>query len=370
MIKCVAIYPHHIDDTYKDKVSETVSLAFKHGFNEIFTTLHLPEYSLDEQFSCFEIIAEETRKYNLDLMVDIGGNFIKQLLNDEDKLNKIKESKLDFIRLDYGYNLEQVKKLYNLLKVRGFVINASMYTKKQIDETIVAFKDIDPNIEIRAFHNFYVRKESGLDDLFATKQDSYFEEYNIPIYYCIPTHSNPRGPVFEGLCTIEKHRYLPLKDIITDLVVNHDLKAFLMADEWLNEEEFNEVETVLNKLENKDNKILVEFFETASNSEKDIVLGKHIFRYDSPLSNIRSRSSRQMAEFASSIDPSNTIERKAGYITVDNSLYKRYSGEMQVILKDMDKDERVNVVAKLVNNDDVYKLLQFKNNKEFIFIEK
>lgn len=368
MIKCVAIYPHQIDETYIEKVNETISLAFKHEFNEIFTTIHLPEYSLDQQLSCLEIIAEQTKKYDMDLVVDIGGKYINELLDDDNKINKIKQYNIDYIRLDYGYDINQVKSLYMLLNIKGFVINASMYDRNKLAKIIESFKQIDNNIKIRACHNFYVRKESGLDDVFASRQDSYFEEYDIPVYYFIPTHSNPRGPIYEGLCTIERHRYMSIKDIIVDLYKKHNLKAFIMADEWLSENEFNEIETITNKLENKDNNIQVEFFDGVSEQEKEIVLGKHIFRYDSPSECLRSLSSRQMAEFASSIEKNNTIPRKTGYITIDNELYKRYSGEMQVILKDMDEDERINVVGRIVNEDDLYKLLHYKDNVEYNFI--
>lgn len=370
MIKCVALYPHEINEEYKKKVSETIALAFKYGFNEIFTTLHLPEYSFIQQFNCFEIIASEAKKYNLELTVDLGGSFINDVLNDEEIINKIKKYNLDFIRLDYGYDMKQVKELYEALNIQGFVINASTYSKQEVNKIISNFKSIDENIKIRACHNYYIRKESGLDEAFASRQDSFFEEYDIPVYYCIPTKSCPRGPLHLGLCTIEKHRDMKLEDIFIDLLANHNLNAFMMADEWLKEEEFIKVETILNSYADNDKKIMIEFFDGTSDKEKNIVLGKHMFRYDSPLSNIRSQSSRQMAEFATKIIENNTIERKKGYITIDNRLYKRYSGEMQVIIHDLDADERVNVVAKLVNENDIYKLLNYKLGYEYTFEEE
>ena len=103
--------------------------------------------------------------------------------------------------------------------------------------------------------------------------------------------------------------------------------------------------------------------------EKNIVLGKHIFRYDSPSNLLRSVSSRQMAEKARLIKPNNVIERKCGCISIDNELYKRYSGEMEVVLKDKEADERVNVVG-YINNDDLYKLSAYKDGMSYDFIEE
>ena len=61
MIKCVAIYPNHITEDYIGKVKESVSRAYQHHFDEIFTTIHLPEYTLEEQMECFCLIAKEAK---------------------------------------------------------------------------------------------------------------------------------------------------------------------------------------------------------------------------------------------------------------------------------------------------------------------
>ena len=37
MYKCVAIYPHEINKEYLLKVNNTIDMAFKYGFNEVFT---------------------------------------------------------------------------------------------------------------------------------------------------------------------------------------------------------------------------------------------------------------------------------------------------------------------------------------------
>ncbi len=46
MIKCVAIYPDYITEEYIRRVEESVRRASKHHFDEIFTTVHLPEYTI------------------------------------------------------------------------------------------------------------------------------------------------------------------------------------------------------------------------------------------------------------------------------------------------------------------------------------
>lgn len=46
-----------------------------------------------------------------------------------------------------------------------------------------------------------------------------------------------------------------------------------------------------------------------------------------------------------------TIVRKKGSITIDNELYGRYAGEMQVAINDLSVDEKVNVVGMVVEED-------------------
>jgi hypothetical protein len=294
------------------------------------------------------------------------------ILNSEKDLNRMKEIPFDFVRLDYGYDAKQIQRLYEELDLSGFVLNASMFDKEEILRQVKILKQIDPKMEIRTCHNFYPRKDTGLDEVFAIRQDSYFRDLGIPVYYCVPTHSNPRGPLYEGLCTLEKHRYAPLREILCDLYLDHHIEALMMSDEWLSEEEFMEVDRTLSLLSeplNETIEIGVLLAGTITGKEKEIVLQEHAFRYDSGLAILRSRSSRQMAEFASAIEKNDAVEREAGAITIDNSLYKRYSGELQVVLKKQDADERVNVIGKVKDSDDLIRLARFREGIRYVFVE-
>lgn len=372
MIKCVAIYPNHITEDYIGKVKESVSRAYQHHFDEIFTTIHLPEYTLEEQMECFSLIAKEAKQYGLEVTVDIGGLYITQILNDEEKLEFLKKIPFDFIRLDYGYDAKQVGNLYEQLDIRGFVFNASIYSQMEVDEIMTFFKTVAQDIEIRACHNFYIRETTGIDGEYALRQDSYLKKYKVPIYYCVPSYSNPRGPLHLGLCTLEKHRNQSIRNVLADLYLNYNLTAFMMADEWLSEAEYKEVEETLDVLTSELSKevvIDVEFFPNVSKEEKDIVLKNHTFRNDSPGQFLRSQSSRQMAEFGCVIEKNHTVLRKEGMITIDNKMNKRYSGELQVIMKEACEDEGVNVVAKIVYANDLLKLMRFREGISYRFRE-
>jgi hypothetical protein len=372
MIKCVAIYPDYITEEYIRRVEESVRRASKHHFDEIFTTVHLPEYTIEEQMKGIALIAKEAKKYYLDITVDVGGECIEQILNDSEKLAFFKKIPIDFIRLDYGYDENQVKSLYEQLNIRGIVLNASIYSQKEVDKIMTFFQSISENIEIRACHNFYIREESGIDSEYALRQDSFLKKYEIPIYYCIPSYANPRGPLHMGLCTLEKHRNKRIRNILSDLYLNYNLTAFMLADEWISEDEYEEVEKTIEVLTatlSKEVAIDIQFLENVTKKEKEIVLGTHIFRNDSPEQFLRSQSSRQMAEIGSLIEKNHTVLREEGMITIDNKLNKRYSGELQVITRRACRSEKVNVVAKLIHPYDLLKLLRFREGISYRFCE-
>lgn len=370
MLRCLAIYPHDINDNYINNIKNTLKLANKYNYQEIFTTIHLPEYSFENQIRCLKLLFNEMKHYSFDLTVDVGGEYFKYILSDKTILNDIK---IDYIRLDYGFDFKQVRDLYYLLKLKGFVLNASIYNDKEFENIINELNKIDHNISIRACHNYYIKEESGIDDIYAFKQDDYISKYNIPIYYCIPTYSNPRGPLYKGLCTIENHRFKSIIYIISDLVLNHNSSAYMIADEWLSEDEFIEIEKIFKYLYmdlSKIEIIKIKFFNNISDDERRIVLKEHVFRNDSPFNSLRSTSSREMAESGELINKNNIFDIKPGYITINNKLLKRYSGELEVSMIDKKAKEDTNVIARIVDKYDLIKLWRFKENIKYRFVEE
>jgi hypothetical protein len=49
----------------------------------------------------------------------------------------------------------------------------------------------------------------------------------------------------------------------------------------------------------------------------------------------------------SEIPAFNCVNRKLYDVTIDNSNFKRYAGEINIVLQDLPNDERVNVIGKL-----------------------
>ena len=77
-------------------------------------------------------------------------------------------------------------------------------------------------------------------------------------------------------------------------------------------------------------------------------------RPDSPRWLVRYQESRKYAAAGGPVEPAGCGPRPRGTVTMDNRLYGRYSGEIQLIREDLPADERVNVIGRL---DERYLLL-------------
>ena len=359
--RCIAIYPEkEINEQSVARWKDYIALACRYGFNEVFSTMHLPELTLKQQVEGVITLADTVKAQGLEFTVDIGGPFITGILADEELLEKVAATGIDFIRLDYGYDHQQVRQLWQKLHIKGFAINASIYREEEMERELAFFSALE-GAEVRTCHNFYPREETGINREFALNQDRFIKRHGLPVYYCIPSHTHPRGPVFKGLPTIEKHRYMNLTDVVLDLIYDYMADGIMLADEFACEQELSAIQTVV---EGKPLTVRI----SCDDKYDSLLIKDHVFRYDSNFCAIRSKSSRQMAEFASRVEPENCQPRHPGDVTVDNERYERYSGEVQVVMEELPADKRVNVAGH-VNPDDFNRLRYYREGLTYHFVK-
>ena len=94
---------------------------------------------------------------------------------------------------------------------------------------------------------------------------------------------------------------------------------------------------------------IISIHATSETKDFNLVECVHINREDPSRDAIRSAQAR--FKNIPNIIPENTIEREMGTITVDNNKYGRYMGETQIMLKSLLRDEKVNVVGRVVKED-------------------
>jgi hypothetical protein len=103
------------------------------------------------------------------------------------------------------------------------------------------------------------------------------------------------------------------------------------------------------------------FKKDISEQEKEIINKVHRARIDRSEYLLRSTKYRG----ATGIKPNNTKKRSKYDLTIDNDLMKRYSGELNIVLQDLEEDKAVNVVGRVVLSD--FSLEYLKTQVPFVF---
>lgn len=352
----ISLYP---TDLSMDEIKDYIEKAAKLGYEIIFTSLHIPEFSLDQQvdFLCeTSKIAHDNSMY---LVSDVRGSVLKDIYKDYGLKAKFKEIGLSALRIDFELQ-EGVLAIVSDFGISDVYVNASTMDRKTIEETLKLTEKY--GLKLKACHNFYPRPETGLSVEFFNKQNSLFKENNIEVSAFLPSTHKPRGPINEGLPTLETHRHMAFSKASWHMATFEHIDEILIGDLMASSDE-------LSILSEVNDDVIILKINILDDSFRDALLTKvHPIRYDSGEYQVRLDGFRSMASYSGEkVKPNNTVERPEGSITVDNSLYGRYQGEVQIVTKDLDQDEKVNVVA-AIEYEDLFKLEYLRNYSSVKFI--
>ena len=238
------------------------------------------------------------------------------------------------LRIDYGFTRQEIEAMAEKMPI---VLNASTTTAE--DAAAIAAKG-NP---VMAMHNFYPRPETGLDEDYLRETTENLRQAGLKVLAFIPGDAQKRGPVYEGLPTLEAHRKVLPSAAFADLVLNYGMEEIFVGDPGLSEKETERIhrfcrEGVLS--------IPCEIHENWHH------LYDQVFtcRVDSPKWLVRFLESRIYSCQGEMTEPYNCAERNVGSLTIDNIRYGRYSGEIMLIRSDLPADDRVNVIGQVPEN--------------------
>lgn len=303
---------------------ERIAMAGKMGVKRAFTSLHIPEESGDLAGRAMTLL-QCAKDAGIEVYADVSLKTPGHL--GLDSLFALKSLGVSGLRLDDFFENELILKLAAEFKL---ALNASILFEDDIRALLDGGLKAD---QLLAWHNFYPRVETGLSDWFFQKQNELFGKYGIPVSAYIPGDGEKRGPLFEGLPTLEEHRDM------NPFVAALELAHFGVEDIYIGDPEVSA--TLLKRLidfhENNHVAIRMEGFQE----------GEFKLRPDFARDVLRLMDTRSVDPIA----PSNTTERIVGSITRDNDRYGRYRGEVQITLCDLPADDRVNVVGRVFEED-------------------
>lgn len=310
------------------------------GFKSIFTSLHIPEDNPELLVSTLKKLAKQTTRLNMELICDISNTSIKNLGLSIETLPVLNEWGVTGLRLDYGFEPEIISQLSRQMKIalNASTIDDNLY--KQLQVTGLDFKRVE------AWHNYYPRPETGLDKEWFIQRNTWLKERGFLVTAFIPGDDRLRGPLFKGLPTLENHRnmapflaYMDLKSCLVDKV--------LLGDPSIKPETLSQFITYQN------GEIPLRCtITTKCKASIELVNLKHRNRMDPARDGIRSETTRSYAQQdGKKLTSENTINREIGSITIDNELYGRYRGELQIVKRPLEADEKVNVIGNIIRED-------------------
>ena len=304
------------------------------GLTTVFTSLHIPE---DDQKVVLKRLAELTKwcqNLETDIIADVSKEGLEKLGILLDNEKQVASLRLTGLRVDDGVSLATIAKLSQKMPI---ALNASTIN----EDDITALREHGASFEnLQAWHNFYPRPETGLDENWLAQKNNWLHQMNLETMAFVAGDDVLRGPIHAGLPTLEKQRgenplaaTLELKQLGCDHI--------FIGDPSLTPDMINCFKNYTKKkiITLHVNENLPELFNYEWHNRPDVA--RDVIR----LTEGRSR------QFFNT-DPQTTVSsRPKGTITCDNKLYLRYQGELQITKRDLPADERVNVLGQVVPQD-------------------
>lgn len=349
-----------MDNSLKENLNY-MKKAHEYGFDRIFTSLHIPEAEYEKAVDEFYEITKLADKLEMKIIADISPRAFGYLNADMNDLKSLSDLNIYGLRVDFGFSPSEIAAFTRNPYGLKVEINASTVTERFLRE----FEKNNPNYEmIQACHNYYPRLNTGISEELFLKKNDLLMKYDIEIGAFIPSQTQKRGPIYEGLPTLEVHRFINpcigAKHLLA-LGIDNVFFGDSIADDY-------ELKAV-GQLDEKLIELNIELM-TANEIAKKIIFSEyHENRPDCASDVIRCAGSIDKLEKNDTIFPENNIERKKGYITIDNKDYLRYCGELQICTRDLPYDKRVNIVGKVIE-EEIFLLDYINEETRFRFIEK
>jgi uncharacterized protein len=345
----ISIYLSESDTFNQDWIQK----AATKGFQYIFTSLHIPEEKDISFVKKVKQLGEWAQETHMEVMADVSPSSLERLGLRFEELPLLKDWGISGVRMDYGFTAKQIAWLSHSLKIG---LNASTVDEAQLNELLN--EGLLPN-QSEAWHNFYPKPFTGISKQALKDRNALFHRYGIKTMGFIPGDDRLRGPLHDGLPTIEDHRgispiraALELQELGTDKICLGDLN---FSEETL-----------------KDFKYLFEgavpIYATLNKGYENLSYTIHTNRMDAAQYVIRSVESRSM-NLVYSQEPFSKGVFETGTITVDNCLYGRYAGELQICLENLPANPKVNVAGS-VREESLSLLKKIGSGQKFILLEK
>lgn len=310
-----------------------IDILHMRGIKKLFTSLHIPEENPKQTLIGLKKILSKIQLNHMTLTVDVSAGTLEQYgLSKEEATAFFTDLGVTSLRMDYGFSHKEIKQLSDTFEI---VLNASTITEETCQSLIETGLDLT---NITVCHNYYPRENTGLDLAFFLRRNQFLKEKGFTIQAFIPGDLKKRGPIYAGLPTLEAHRgtdpllaYLELKE-------HYLVDEVLIGDIMMTEDALDRI------VKWEKEHLMVLPVQLLSKDLPENFYAIHRNRQDVARDVVRSEDSRVVLK-TKEIQPRAVKDRPIGTVTLDNDLYRRYKGELQITKRALPADDKVNVLA-------------------------
>ena len=318
-----------------------VAKAKAAGCRYAFTSLHIPEEEgIDYRAETVRLL-KLCKDAGIDLIADISPVTLKKLgITD---FTGLEELGITYVRLDFGFS---AKETVALSKRFHIVFNASTISREDIIAWQAAGADFT---RFTACHNFYPKRFSALSLERVAKINERLKTQGFQTMAFVPGETY-RGPLHEGLPTVESHRGDTGDKLVCDMLALYDAAAdvVMIGDSDVSHGVWNRIRQLSENCLEIRVKLSPEYEYLYDRDQHD--------RLDSSEYFIRSQESRLWDDapvYGPTVKPVESAVESvpAGTVLVSNSAYGRYAGELSIARTELPLDARDTVAGHVVAAD-------------------
>ncbi len=230
----------YLNKKIDDGTREYIRKMKRSGFEGIFTSIHIPEEDITSCKQNLQELGKIAKEQNVSVMVDIDQSSLKKLKISMNTIPNLKKAGITGLRIDDKLPIEKIAELSNSIEIG---INASTFSEEELKELLLL------NVKrenVQAWFNFYPSPDTGISQQFLEQQVRMFKKYGFTTQAFFAGDENLRGPLYEGLPTLEKQRYYsPLASILE--LQNMGVDLVYVGDGGISEDSLKQIDTYKNK---------------------------------------------------------------------------------------------------------------------------
>jgi len=312
--------------TGPDRNAEIIKKAHRAHMKYAFTSLQIAEENTKNGREQISSLLGLCKKFGISLIADVSPYTLKKM--GYSNFKDLKKTAISYLRVDYGFSCEELVELSHDFHL---VFNASTLKEDEIAELQRLHADFT---KFSTCHNFYPKPLTGLSVERVEKINERMHSLGMKTMAFVAGDKSFRGPLHQGLPTLEKQRNSHVLLNMLQLFQECDTDICLVGDIDVSDTVYRQIQELAEGYISLQAEIKPEYRFLAE-----------IIHHDRPDSSdyvIRSQESRKYVSEGRTFPVEQCGPRNMGSIFIANTDYLRYAGELEIARQNLPPEAKVN----------------------------